>query len=175
MAAPLLPGSAVVSGPELVSLRQLVGAIPDPEIPVLTLDDLGIVRDLSPAADGHLVVKLTPTYSGCPAIDPIRDDVARAVHGAGYADAEVVMALAPAWSTDWITAEGRRKLREYGIAPPEPPVGGGCPLAGSAPVACPHCGSTDTRIVSRFAATPCQAQRVCNSCLEPFHQFKTLR
>jgi ring-1,2-phenylacetyl-CoA epoxidase subunit PaaD len=164
-----------VSPAALEQLRTLVGEIPDPEIPVLTLEDLGILRGIETAEDGHAVVRITPTYSGCPAIDPIRRDVERVVREAGYDDAEVRMELAPAWTTDWMTSEGRRKLREYGIAPPSPPTHGGCALLDPGPVECPRCGSTDTREISRFGATPCQAQHVCNSCLEPFDRFKTLR
>jgi ring-1,2-phenylacetyl-CoA epoxidase subunit PaaD len=162
----------VVSAAE--QIRALVADLPDPEIPVLTLGDLGIVRGVETAADGHPVVRLTPTYSGCPAIDPIRADVEHAVRDGGFADVEVRLELAPAWTTDWMSDEGRRKLREYGIAPPEPHAGAsGCGLL-SGPVACPRCGSTDTRQVSHFGATPCQAPHVCNACLEPFDRFKAI-
>jgi ring-1,2-phenylacetyl-CoA epoxidase subunit PaaD len=155
-------------------LATVLGDLPDPEIPVLTLSDLGILRGVEAAPDGHLVVNITPTYSGCPAIDPIRRDVERVVRELGPPDAEVRMQLSPAWSTDWMTEEGREKLRDYGIAPPDPAAGPGCALL-ALPVSCPQCGSEDTREVSRFGATPCQAQHVCNSCLEPFDRFKTLR
>ncbi|MDQ6817868.1 MAG: phenylacetate-CoA oxygenase subunit PaaJ [Actinomycetota bacterium] len=166
-------------------LRDQIGAIPDPEIPVLTLGDLGILRCVETAPDGHVVVRITPTYSGCPAIDPIRREVQRIVRESGPPGAQVRVQLSPPWSTDWISDEGRRKLHEYGIAPPEAsertgmavpeaPRHVGCALL-SGPVCCPRCGSGDTREVSRFGATPCQAQHVCNSCLEPFGRFKTLR
>jgi ring-1,2-phenylacetyl-CoA epoxidase subunit PaaD len=164
-----------VSPASLEQLRALVGEIPDPEIPVLTLDDLGILRGIDTVDDGHAVVRITPTYSGCPATDPIRHEVERVIRKAGYDDAEVRMELAPAWTTDWMSEEGRRKLREYGIAPPSPAPGSGCALVRPGPVACPRCGSTDTREVSRFGATPCQAHHVCRSCREPFDRFKTLR
>jgi ring-1,2-phenylacetyl-CoA epoxidase subunit PaaD len=119
-------------------------------------------------------VRLTPTYSGCPAIDPIRADVERAVRGRGFDDVEVRLELAPAWTTDWMSEAGRRKLRDYGIAPPEPHAAAtGCGLL-SGPAGCPRCGSTDTRQVSRFGATPCQAQHVCNACMEPFDRFKAI-
>lgn len=153
-------------------VRALVAAIPDPEIPVLTLEDLGILRGVELAGDGHPVVRLTPTYSGCPAIDPIRADVERAVRDAGFPDAEVRLELAPAWTTDWMSEAGRRKLLAYGIAPPRRGAAG-CALA-SGPVACPRCGSERTREVSRFGATPCQAQHVCEDCLEPFDRFKEI-
>lgn len=155
-------------------LAEVIGEIPDPEIPVLTLADLGILRGLERARDGHLVVNITPTYSGCPALDPIRREVERVLSETGPPGAEVRMQLSPAWSTDWMTKDARRKLREYGIAPPDRAAEPGCALLGMA-VRCPRCGSEDTREVSRFGATPCQAQHVCNSCLEPFDRFKTLR
>jgi ring-1,2-phenylacetyl-CoA epoxidase subunit PaaD len=152
-------------------IRAAVGAVPDPEIPVLTIADLGIVRDVK--LDGErVVVAITPTYSGCPALDPIRDEVERAVRAQGYADVEVRTVLAPAWSTDWMSDEGRRKLRAYGIAPPanrDP----SCPLV-DAQVRCPRCGSSHTAQISRFGATPCQAHFVCRDCDEPFNHFKTL-
>ena len=150
-------------------LRELVAAVPDPEIPVLTVGDLGILRDVADD-DGRLTVTLTPTYSGCPAIDPIRDAVAAEAAGAGFDDVDVVLQLAPAWTTGWMSEEGRRKLREYGIAPPSDRAIG-CPLT-QVHVACPRCGSEHTRLVTRFGATPCQAQYVCNACLEPFDHFK---
>ena len=149
-------------------LREVVAGVPDPEIPVLTIDDLGILRGVSDDA-GRLTVTLTPTYSGCPAIDPIRDAVAGTAADAGF-DVDVVMQLKPAWSTRWMTEDGRRKLREYGIAPPADRAIG-CPLT-QVRVACPRCGSRDTRLVTRFGATPCQAQYTCGECLEPFDHFK---
>jgi ring-1,2-phenylacetyl-CoA epoxidase subunit PaaD len=176
--------SSLTSRGELVSagatrsaeedIRDLIGAVPDPEIPVLTLQDLGILRDVQSHADGHIVVSLTPTYSGCPAIDPIRRDVERVVRAAGHRDVEVRMVLAPAWTTDWISDEARAKLNAYGIAPPEPlPAAGECPLLARAP-RCPRCGSEDTSEVSYFGSTPCQSQHVCTSCGEPFDRFKSI-
>jgi ring-1,2-phenylacetyl-CoA epoxidase subunit PaaD len=156
----------------LDDIRTTIANVPDPEIPVLTLEDLGILRDVGIADDGHVVITLTPTYSGCPAIDPIREDVERAARDRGCDDAEVRLQLSPAWTTDWISDEGRRKLLEYGIAPPERRATG-CGLL-SRPVRCPRCGSPDTREVSRFGATPCQAQHACNACLEPFDRFKAI-
>lgn len=154
-------------------LRADVGAVPDPEIPVLTLDDLGIVRDVQVEGESVVVV-ITPTYSGCPALDPIREEVEQAVRAQGYAQVEVRTVLAPAWSTDWMSEEGRRKLRAYGIAPPAPDRGPGCRLAG-AEIRCPLCGSERTEQISRFGATACQAHFVCRECGEPFDHFKTLR
>jgi ring-1,2-phenylacetyl-CoA epoxidase subunit PaaD len=154
-------------------LRQVVANVPDPEIPVLTIDDLGILRGIEDE-DGRLTVTLTPTYSGCPAIDPIRDEVRRVVADAGFAEVEVRTVLAPAWTTDWIGEEARAKLRAYGIAPPErTSPDAPCALLGR-PARCPRCGSQDTRVVSAFGSTPCQSQHACNACLEPFDRFKAI-
>ncbi len=176
MASPIAPGRQLVSATMLTvdQLAATIGDIADPEIPVLTLSDLGILRGIDLAADGHLVVRITPTYSGCPAIDPIRREVERVVEELGPPDAEVRMELSPPWSTDWMSDDGRRKLLDYGIAPPDPAAEPGCALL-SMPARCPRCESEDTREVSRFGSTPCQAQHVCNACLEPFDRFKTLR
>jgi ring-1,2-phenylacetyl-CoA epoxidase subunit PaaD len=156
----------------LDDLRTTIANLPDPEIPVLTLEDLGILRGVELGGDGRVVITLTPTYSGCPAIDPIREDVERTARERGVEDVDVRMQLAPAWTTDWMTDAGRRKLREYGIAPPERHATGCALLA--RPVRCPRCGSQDTREISRFGATPCQAQHACNDCLEPFDRFKSI-
>jgi ring-1,2-phenylacetyl-CoA epoxidase subunit PaaD len=145
-------------------LRSAIADVPDPEIPVLTIEDLGILRGVA-VEDGHVVVTITPTYSGCPAMDVIRGDIERRLQDLGAEDAEVRTVLSPAWTTDWMSEDGRRKLREYGIAPPGPPL---LQLG----VCCPRCGSLDTREQSRFGATACQAQYVCQSCLEPFDHFK---
>ncbi|WP_424215488.1 1,2-phenylacetyl-CoA epoxidase subunit PaaD [Streptomyces sp. BI20] len=154
-------------------LTGLAGAVLDPELPVLTLGDLGVVRGVSVAADGSADVRITPTYSGCPAIEAMSRDIEEALHGHGVAEVRVHTVLAPAWSTDDISAEGRRKLAEFGIAPPRPhPAGGPVPLSLS--VRCPHCGSTDTELLSRFSSTACKALRRCVSCREPFDHFKEL-
>jgi ring-1,2-phenylacetyl-CoA epoxidase subunit PaaD len=159
----------------LKTINALVASVPDPEIPILNLEDLGILRAVDADGDGHVVITITPTYSGCPAIDPIRAEVERVLAAAGYDDVELRTVLAPAWTTDWISAEAREKLRHYGIAPPEPAgPDATCLLLAHAP-RCPRCGSEDTREVSPFGSTPCQSQHVCNECLEPFDRFKTLR
>jgi ring-1,2-phenylacetyl-CoA epoxidase subunit PaaD len=155
-------------------IRDLVAAVPDPEIPVLTLADLGILRAVEETGAGRLRVTLTPTYSGCPAIDPIRDEVQRVIAAAGHHDVEVRMVLAPAWTTDWISDEAREKLRAYGIAPPDPTSAHAPCVLLSRPVRCPRCRSEDTREVSAFGSTPCQSQHVCNGCLEPFDRFKSI-
>jgi ring-1,2-phenylacetyl-CoA epoxidase subunit PaaD len=158
---------------DAAEVHAAAAAVSDTENPVLTLGDHRIVRAARVEGE-RAVVEISPTYSGCPALDPIRSDVERAVRARGYADVEVRTVLAPPWSTDWISEKGRRKLRAYGIAPPARSRGRGCALA-DAPVSCPRCGSDRTEMVSRFGATPCQAHFVCRDCAEPFDHFKTLR
>ncbi|MCM2412981.1 1,2-phenylacetyl-CoA epoxidase subunit PaaD [Streptomyces sp. RKAG290] len=158
-------------------LRSLAGSVPDPELPVLTLEELGVLRGVEVLAPGRVKVRLTPTYTGCPAIEAMSADIERVLHDHGMTEVSVVTVLAPAWSTDDISAEGRRKLAEFGIAPPRPhdaasPSGGPVPLTLS--VRCPHCGSTDTELLSRFSSTACKALRRCAACREPFDHFKEL-
>lgn len=151
--------------------RAVAAEVRDPEVPVLTIDDLGVLRDVT--ADGDRVtVTITPTYSGCPAMDTIRDDLVLALTDAGFADVEVRLVLSPAWTTDWMSDEGKRKLTAYGIAPPtgRAAVRGPIPLALS--VRCPRCGSPQTREVSRFGSTSCKSLWECTACLEPFDHFK---
>lgn len=156
----------------VAEVRAVVAEVPDPEIPVLTIDDLGVLRDVRVGPDGHVVVDITPTYSGCPAMDAIRDDVLGRLRDHGHADAEVRLVLAPAWTTDWMSEDGRRKLAAYGVAPPH--VRGTGPVPLSLSVQCPRCGSTDTRETSRFGSTACKSLWTCRSCLEPFDHFKAL-
>ena len=146
----------------------------DPEIPVLSIVDLGIVRYASCHADGRLHVGITPIYSGCPATEVIRGLVERALAEAGFHDAAVEEVLSPPWTSDWLTAEGRRKLVAYGIAPPTGPVSFPKRLFGTVPVACPRCGSEDTEKVSEFGSTPCKAHYRCTTCLEPCDHFKCI-
>lgn len=148
----------------------IAAAVCDPEVPVLTIEDLGILRDVA-VQDDHVVVTITPTYSGCPAMGTIRDDVTLALIQAGYDDVDVQMTLSPAWTTDWMSEDGKRKLVEYGIAPPTGtrPVG---PIKLQLGVRCPRCGSLDTREISRFGSTSCKALYECRACLEPFDHFK---
>ncbi|MGI8666884.1 MAG: 1,2-phenylacetyl-CoA epoxidase subunit PaaD [Jatrophihabitans sp.] len=161
----------------LDSLRAAAETVPDPEIPVLSIADLGILRDVRIAADGHPEVVITPTYSGCPATEAIRQDVLERTRAIDP-QARVVIELAPAWSTDWISADGRRKLAEYGIAPPRPTRTGPVQLQlGRRPagaVRCPRCGCDDTEVISQFGSTPCKALRRCRGCAEPFDEFKPL-
>ncbi len=142
----------------------------DPEIPVLTIADLGVLRDVL-VRDGRVEVVITPTYSGCPAMNMIELEIEVALDRAGIPDAEVRTVLSPAWTTDWLSEEGHRKLRESGIAPP---VQGGArrALFGAEVVACPRCGSADTRRISEFGSTSCKALWSCRHCGEPFDYFK---
>ncbi|NUQ18590.1 MAG: phenylacetate-CoA oxygenase subunit PaaJ [Sphingomonas sp.] len=133
--------------------------IPDPEIPVLSITDLGIVRGF---ADDPPRVRISPTYTGCPATVAIEMLIREALDNAGFSHVHIERVLFPPWSTDWISERGRQRLKAYGIAPPDP----------SATAECPQCGSVDTEEVSRFGATPCKAQWRCKSCLEPFERFK---
>ncbi len=158
--------------PAVARIRSWLDQVPDPEIPVISLVDLGVIRDLAWEGD-TLVVTVTPTYSGCPASAVIALEIEAALRAHGIERIELRRRLSPAWTTDWISDKGREKLRGYGIAPP---VAGtaGCNLAGDAAptVICPHCGSTATRVVSQFGSTPCKAAYRCTDCLEPFDYFK---
>lgn len=149
------------------------GSVPDPELPVLTLEELGVMRGVRMHEDGHVEVTLTPTYTGCPAIEAMSADIERVLIDHGIAEVRVRTVLAPAWSTDDISAEGRRKLAEFGIAPPRPHAAGG-PVPLTLSVRCPNCGSTDTELLSRFSSTACKALRRCTACREPFDHFKEL-
>jgi ring-1,2-phenylacetyl-CoA epoxidase subunit PaaD len=154
---------------------QILAEVPDPEIPVLSVLDLGVVRSVRVAVDDALEVAITPTYSGCPATAAIRDAVAGALAARGFASVRLVEVLSPPWSSDWISAEGRRKLERYGIAPPAEPLASPRALArGPAVIACPRCGSRRTRELSHFGSTPCKALHRCDDCLEPFEYFKCI-
>jgi ring-1,2-phenylacetyl-CoA epoxidase subunit PaaD len=156
----------------------IAATICDPEIPVLTIEDLGILRSVSvvSGAGGPAVeVTITPTYSGCPAMDTIRDDVVAALGRHGYADVRVKLVLAPAWTTDWMTEAGKAKLAEYGIAPPTGMAGVRTgPVRLGLSVKCPRCSSLNTRELTRFGSTSCKALYQCNDCKEPFDYFKVL-
>ncbi|WP_330458856.1 phenylacetate-CoA oxygenase subunit PaaJ [Streptomyces sp. NBC_00820] len=178
-------------------LLELAGSVPDPELPVLTLQELGVLRAVHVADTGAVEVDLTPTYTGCPAIEAMSMDIERVLRAHGMREVTVRTVLAPAWSTDDITPEGRRKLQEFGIAPPREHHDPG-PVAVSLgptrttpahttsahtateeagqpdPVRCPHCGSADTELLSRFSSTACKALRRCLGCREPFDHFKEL-
>jgi ring-1,2-phenylacetyl-CoA epoxidase subunit PaaD len=158
----------------MVSARDIAAQVKDPELPMLTIADLGILRTVREDGE-HVTVEITPTYSGCPAMGAIRADVTRHLNAAGYRDVEVRTVLHPAWTTDWITADGRRTLAENGIAPPGPaPKRTPLQLGRRASAACPRCGSTDTVEVSHFGATACKALHRCRACAEPFELIKAI-
>ena len=153
-------------------ILEWLGRIADPEIPVLTITDLGIVRGVTVGDD--IVVELTPTYSGCPATEVIEQSVIDTLHEHGIESVRIERVLSPPWTTDWISPEGRDKLRDYGIAPP---AEGGSKrelLHGACAIACPRCASTNTAVVSEFGSTACKASYKCKDCLEPFEYFKCL-
>ncbi|WP_208884661.1 1,2-phenylacetyl-CoA epoxidase subunit PaaD [Streptomyces armeniacus] len=193
------------SGERVAVLRELAGGVPDPELPVVSLAELGVLRSVRETGEGRVEVELTPTYTGCPALETMAADVERVLHKHGVADVTVRTVLSPPWSTDDITDEGRRKLAEFGVAPPRTgadraggPVrvglgptrtrtrgretgtpddtAAGTPYARDVrdPVRCPHCGSDDTTLLSRFSSTACKALRRCETCREPFDHFKEL-
>jgi len=150
-------------------LRRVLAQVRDPEIPVLTIEDLGVLRDVQVVGE-RVVVTLTPTYSGCPAMQEIEADVRAALSGF---DVEVRTVLSPAWTTDWMTDDGRRALQEHGIAPPERRPAGPVPVRLGRPrPTCPQCGSADTEELSRFGSTSCKSMWRCCSCREPFDHFR---
>lgn len=152
---------------------EAAAAVPDPEVPCVTVADLGILRSVDIDEAGMAVAKVTPTYSGCPATLAIELSVETALREAGF-DARVERVMSPAWTTDWIGEDAREKLREYGIAPPVEASGSIRSLFGETQVACPRCGSTDTSRISEFGSTPCKAHYRCEACLEPFDYFKCI-
>ena len=152
------------------AIWDIAATVVDPEIPVLTIEDLGVLRSVS-VDEGTVTVDITPTYSGCPAIDAMRDDIVSALSAAGYPDVRVRQVLAPAWTTEWMSSEGRAKLEAFGIAPPLPRDDGGVVNVGLG-IRCPHCGSLHTRQLSRFGSTSCKALYVCQRCQEPFDYFR---
>ncbi|MEU5657615.1 1,2-phenylacetyl-CoA epoxidase subunit PaaD [Streptomyces sp. NPDC047737] len=164
----------VTETPLEAELHRLAGSVPDPELPVLTLDELGVLREVRADGRDRVTVRLTPTYTGCPAIEAMSSDIERVLRAHGVEEVSVVTVLAPAWSTDDISDEGRRKLAEFGIAPPRPGGRAGGPVPLTLSVRCPHCGSTDTELLSQFSSTACKALRRCVACREPFDHFKEL-
>jgi ring-1,2-phenylacetyl-CoA epoxidase subunit PaaD len=156
------------------SLREralsVLETVTDPEIPVLTIADLGVLRDVT-VSDGGIEVAITPTYSGCPAMNMIALEIELALEREGFARPKIRTVLSPAWTTDWMSDDGRRKLREYGIAPPLP-ASSRRALFGVQEVACPQCSSSNTELLSEFGSTSCKALWRCKSCREPFDYFK---
>jgi ring-1,2-phenylacetyl-CoA epoxidase subunit PaaD len=176
MAAAVDAGTTMVSGPgvepagpepDAAAIRTLLSRVVDPEIPVLTIEDMGILRSVE-VAGGAVTVTITPTYSGCPAMTLIAEEITRALAEAGLPAAVVRTVYAPAWTTDWMSEAGREKLAAYGIAPPQPAH---LPRAA---VHCPRCRGGDARTVSEFGSTACKALMVCTSCGEPFDYFKEI-
>ena len=169
------------AAPALEVAREVAASVPDPELPMVTLADLGILRDVT-AEDGQLVVTITPTYSGCPALREIAQDLRHRLSQAGFAPVTVRTALAPAWTSDWITPAGRRKLQAAGIAPPHPapvrdrqaPVPLNLGPTRRRPVPCPRCGSPGTTQTAAFSATACKALYRCDACREPFEYVKDI-
>lgn len=152
-----------VQSPAEDALWELLARVPDPEIPVLSIVDLGVVRYVRRAADGALHVGITPTYTGCPATAAIRSATRAALDAAGFSAVLLEEVLSPPWTSDWVTPAGRAKLLAFGIAPPA-----------GAPVRCPRCGSPATERISEFGSTPCKAHYVCSACREPFDHFKCI-
>ncbi len=159
----------VVADKTKEDILKLLSQIADPEIPVVTIQEIGMLRDVNISDDGIEVI-ITPTYTGCPAMGIIEADIKALLHEHGY-DATVKLVYNPAWTTDWMTDEAKEKMRKYGIAPPTHSSCGDI-AAAEAEIACPQCGSKNTEVVSRFGATACKALYKCNSCKEPFEYFK---
>jgi ring-1,2-phenylacetyl-CoA epoxidase subunit PaaD len=155
-------------------LDEVLDTVPDPEIPVLTIRDLGILRNAE-VIDGKAVITITPTYTGCPAMKAIEEEIGRVLNEAGITDYSVRTVLSPVWTTDWMTEEARQKLRDYGIAPPEQSTEEHLRAIATGKrkqVQCPFCTSTDTKLTSPFGSTACKALHYCNNCQQPFEEFK---
>ena len=161
-----------MTAPSREQVMEWLSEVPDPEIPVLTITDLGIVRDVAISDD--VVVALSPTYTGCPATEVIEQSVIDALHAHGVEKVSIDRVLSPPWTTDWISSEGREKLRAYGIAPPEKSTGKGALLHSERDIHCPRCRSSETELVSEFGSTACKASYKCSACLEPFEYFKCI-
>ena len=152
-------------------ILELLDYVKDPEIPAINVLELGVVRQVEVEPDGKAIITITPTYTGCPAMDVMAADIRKELLEAGVPSVEVRMSLSPAWTTDWITETGRRQLHDYGIAPPAP-GGDRTALFGTTTVPCPRCGSTDTTQLAAFGSTACKALWRCATCREPFDYFK---
>ena len=155
---------------EKINIRQILNEIADPEVPVLTINDLGIIRDVKHSDDGTIEVIITPTYTGCPAMDMIAMNIKLALIENGYPNIKITSVLSPAWTTDWMSEAGKRKLKEYGIAPPQ--YSSDHSKWPDDLVPCPQCNSTNTKLISEFGSTACKALYQCNDCKEPFDYFK---
>ena len=163
--------------PSREDVLAILDGVMDPEVPVLSVRELGIVRDVSVDAEGAVIVTVTPTYSGCPAIRVIEDDIVSAIRAAGIPDVRMVTTYAPAWTTDWILPAARAKLKAYGIAPPVRADSGGrlVQLMRARPsVQCPYCDSYETEVRSEFGSTACKSVCWCRACGQPFEEFKAI-
>lgn len=157
------------------NIRNILSEIPDPEIPVITIIELGVIRDVNVIDDKNIELKITPTYSGCPAMKQIEDDVRKKLNENGFSNIKINTVFSPPWTTDWITPEAKEKLRKYGIAPPEHTTEDKSWLTGKhTVVSCPRCKSTNTKLISQFGSTACKALYQCQDCLEPFDYFKCI-
>jgi ring-1,2-phenylacetyl-CoA epoxidase subunit PaaD len=159
----------------IADIWRILDTVTDPEVPVLTILDLGVVRDVSITPDAQIRIAITPTYSGCPAMDVIRMQIRIALQEAGYRQVDIVQVLSPAWTTDWMSTRGKEKLRAFGIAPPQYRVAEQAHthlFEDSPAVPCPHCGATETHRISEFGSTACKSLYQCDICLEPFDYFK---
>lgn len=164
----------VASSPVEREVWRLLAEVPDPEIPILNVIELGVVRYVRDDRERGVVVGVSPTYTGCPATEVIQASIKARLREAGFESVRIDSVLAPPWTSDWLTDSARAKLREYGIAPPAESVDSPRRLFGELSVQCPRCSSTQTQRVSEFASTPCKALYRCGSCLEPFEYFKCL-
>lgn len=153
---------------------ELLEGVFDPEVPVLTVVDLGVVRSVK-VTDNSIHIVITPTYSGCPAMKVIEEDILALLKEHGHENVTIELVLAPAWTTDWLSEKGRVKLKEYGIAPPADEIDKSVLFAKPPVIACPRCNSTNTKMISQFGSTACKAHYQCQDCLEPFDYFKCLK
>jgi ring-1,2-phenylacetyl-CoA epoxidase subunit PaaD len=155
-------------------ILSLISEIPDPEIPVITISELGVIRDVNVEGE-NVEIKITPTYSGCPAMKQMEDDIVAALKEKGIDKVKIKTVFSPPWTTDWLTDHAKEKLRTYGIAPPEHTTQDKSWLTGKSKIIkCPRCGSENTRLISQFGSTACKALHQCNDCLEPFDYFKCI-
>ena len=169
------PATVKASPDDAAAIRALLDEVVDPEIPTLTIADLGVLRDVRTDPDGAVAVIITPTYSGCPAMAMIEMQIRDVLLRAGHTEIRVETILSPAWTTDWLSESGREKLRALGIAPPVGEASGRGALFGTEPtIRCPRCGSDNTREISRFGSTACKALHTCEACMEPFDYFKCI-
>jgi ring-1,2-phenylacetyl-CoA epoxidase subunit PaaD len=160
--------------PSVFEIKMILSTIPDPEIPVISIEELGVLRNVEVEGE-EITITITPTYTGCPAMKMIEDEIYSTLSAKGLEKVKVNTVLSPAWTTDWITDEAREKLRKYGIAPPEKTTASKAVLLGkSSDIRCPQCNSTDTVMINQFGSTPCKALYKCNNCLEPFDYFKCI-